>query len=158
MKPIMLLLAIAVCVPAFAERLDDSLSPRQRIDVTPRWQYDGYGNWTEDQTNALVAEVSAMEFRLKTQPFVGKKVQIFLGVPRLIKGLRSPSAMRLEWKTRGKFSPGSLLPGDRALVFQGKITDSVMSDFFDFRIYLDGRYLERGLEFDPVFEIEVLNQ
>ena len=98
-----------------------------------------------------------MEFRLKTQPYVGKKVQIFLGVPRLVKGLRSPSAMRLEWKTRSKFSPGSLLPGDRTLVFQGKITDSVMSDF-DFRIYLDGRYLERGLEFDPVFEIEVLNQ
>ena len=157
MKPILLLLAIAVCAPAFAERLDDSLSPRQRIDVTPRWLYDGYGDWTEDQTNALVADVSAMEFRLKTHAYVGKTVQIFLGVPRLVKGLRSPSAMRVEWKTRGKFSPGSLLPGDRALVFQGKITDSLMADFFDFRIYLDGRYIERGLEFDPVFEIEVLN-
>ena len=72
-----------------------------------------------------------------------------------IKGLRSPAAMRIEWTTRGKLLPGSVLPGDKALVFQGKITEAVMGDFFDFKIFIDGRYLDRGLEFDPVFDIEL---
>lgn len=152
-----MLMASALCVPlaARAERLDDSLSPRQRVEAIPRWVNTGDGNWSDEQINALVAEISAMEFRLKTQPYQGKTARIFLTVPRIVKGLRSPSALRIEWTTRGKLLPGSVLPGDKALVFQGRITDAVMSDFFDFRIFIDGRYLDRGLEFDPVFDIEV---
>lgn len=151
-----LMASMVLCASqVYAERLDDSLSPRQRVEATPRWLNTGDEDWTEEQLNAMVAEIKAMEFRFKTQPYLGRTARIFLTVPRLVKGLRGPTGMRLEWTTRGKFVPGSVLPGDRALVFQGKITEAVMADFFDFKIYIDGRYLDRGLEFDPVFEIEV---
>jgi hypothetical protein len=63
--------------------------------------------------------------------------------------------MRVEWTTRGTFAPGSVVPGDRALVWRGKIAQPVMSDYFDFRILFDARTSERGIEFDPVFEIDV---
>ena len=158
MKSITYFLAASLlfCLPpAHAERLDDSLSPRQRVEATPKWLNTGDNDWTDEQINAMVAEINSMEFRLKTQPYQGKTARVFLTVSRLVKGLRSPVAMRVEWTTRGKFLPGSILPGDKALVFQGKITEAVMSDFFDFKIFIDGRYLDRGLEFDPVFEIEV---
>ena len=137
-------------------KLDDSLSPRQRIDVVTHWLYDGVGDWNADQINALVADVHAMEFRLRTAAFVGRNAEIYLSVPLQVPGLRSPTAMRIEWTTRGVFSPGAVVPGNRALVYRGKITAAVMSDFFDFRIYLDARKWERSIEFDPVFEIDVL--
>jgi len=137
-------------------KLDDSLSPRQRIDVVTHWLYDGVGDWNADQINALVADVHAMEFRLRTAAFVGRNAEIYLSVPLQVPGLRSPTAMRVEWTTRGVFSPGAVVPGNRALVYRGKITAAVMSDFFDFRIYLDARKWERSIEFDPVFEIDVL--
>ena len=139
-------------------KLDDSLSPRQRIDVVTHWLYDGVGDWNADQINALVADVHAMEFRLRTAAFVGRNAEIYLSVPLQVPGLRSPTAMRVEWTTRGVFSPGAVVPGNRALVYRGKITAAVMSDFFDFRIYLDARNRERSIEFDPVFEIDVLAQ
>jgi hypothetical protein len=137
-------------------KLDDSLSPRQRVDVVTRWLYDGTGNWNADQINALVADVHAMEFRLRTSPYVGRNAEIYLTVPLQVSGLKTPTAMRVEWTTRGVFSPGAVVPGNRALVYRGKITAAVMSDFFDFRIYLDARNRERSIEFQPVFEIDVL--
>ena len=156
-RALLLALAIAWCATAAAAtRLDDSLSPRQRVETTSHWLYDGVGDWNEEQINALVADVRAMEFRLNTAPYLGKTAEIYLTVPRHVIGLKVPTAMRVEWKTRGTFTPGSLVPGDRALVYRGKITESVMSDYFDFRIFLDARTSEGGIEFDPVFEIEIV--
>jgi hypothetical protein len=156
---LLLLAGLAVCGACIAStKLDDSLSPRQRVDAVTRWQYDGVGDWNEDQINALVAEVHAMQFRLRTDAYVGKNAEIYLSVPLHVTGLRSPTAMRIEWTTRGVFTPGNVLPGNRTLVYRGKITAPVMSDYFDFRIFLDARTSERGIEFDPVFEIDVLSQ
>jgi len=135
-------------------KLDDSLSPRQRVETTARWRYDGTGDWNEDQINALVAQVSAMQFRLRTAPYVGKNAEIYLSIPQNVVGLKVPNAMRVEWTTHGTFAPGSVIPGNRALVWRGKITQPVMSDYFDFSIYFDARNWERGIEFDPVFEID----
>ena len=147
---------LALCgVAAASARLDDSLSPRQRIEATARWLYDGAGDWNEDQINALVAVVPAMEFRLRTAPYVGRNAEIYLAIPQHVRGLKVPTAMRVEWTTRGNFGPGSVVPGSRALVWRGKITAPVMSDFFDFRILFDARTSERGIEFDPVFEIDI---
>jgi hypothetical protein len=148
--------SLAACGALASTRLDDSLSPRQRVDTTPRWLYDGVGDWNEDQLNALVAEVRAMEFRLRTAAYMGKNAEIYLSIPQHVSGLKTPTAMRVEWTTRGLFSPGSAMPGNRALVYRGKITQAVMTDFFDFRIFLDARTSERGIEFDPIFEIDLV--
>ena len=156
-RTVLLAAGLFACALAQAGvRLDDSLSPRQRVEATTRFLYEGVGNWNADQVSALVAQVRGMEFRLRTAPYVGKSAEIYLTVADHVSGLKSPTAMRLEWTTRGRFAPGSLVPGTRALVYRGKITDAVMSDFFDFTIYLDARDWERGLEFDPVFEIDVV--
>jgi hypothetical protein len=146
-------LSLALCAQA-ATRLDDSLSPRQRVEASPQWLYRGAGDWNEDQLNAMVARVSSMQFRLRTAPYVGKEAEIYLSIPRQVKGLKVPTSMRVEWTTRGDFTPGAVIPGDRTLVWRGKITEPVMSDYFDFTIYFDARNWERGIEFDPVFEID----
>lgn len=136
-------------------RLDDSLSPRQRVEIVPRWVTES-GRLSDEQLNALVAEVRQFEVRLNTAPYVGKQAEIYLRLPVAIIGLQSPAGLRLEWRTRGFFAPGSVRPGDRLLLFRGRISQPVMGDTFDFVLQFDGRYIQRGLQFDPIYEIEIL--
>lgn len=139
-----------------ATRLDDSLSPRQRIDVVARWE-DRFGEGSTDtQRLAMVAEASNFEIRLNTAAWVGKQAQIYVSFPQEIVGLRLSDAMRIEWRTRGRFTSGATSPGQRALVFRGRIDSAVSGDFFDFTYRIDGRYFDRRIQFQPVFEIELL--
>jgi hypothetical protein len=159
--PLSLAFALAISTGAAAAdavRLDDSLSPQQRVQSTTRWAYDSSAPLDSERINALVSEVRGMEFRLKTAPYVGKQARIYLKLPLVVRGLRTPGAMRLDWTTRGKLAPGSVIPGDRALVFQGKIQEPLLTEFFDFRIRLDARQVQRGLEFEPIFEIELADR
>jgi len=149
------LLLAAGSAAAAPVRLDDTASPRQRVEATVRWEHDSIGELDEEKIYSLIAEVRGMEFRLNTAAYVGQEAQIFLTVPRFIRGLRTPDAMRVTWTTGGRLVAGSLRPGDRALVFQGKISTPLITELFDFRIHIDGRQLDRGLEFEPIFEIEL---
>jgi hypothetical protein len=147
-------LAFAVTTGAFAVRLDDSASPRRRFDLTPRWEYDGESANSPDRMNALVADVPKVEVRLNTVAWVGKRGRIYLVLPPVVMGLRTPHGMRVEWRTHGTFQDGSALPGDRALLYDGPITSPLTQETFDFVIHLDARYMGGGLRFDPEFEFE----
>jgi hypothetical protein len=139
-------------------RLDDSLSPQQRVRASTRWAYDSSGPLDNEKINLLISEVRGMEFRLKTAAYVGRQAKIYLKLPLVVRGLRSPAAMKVEWSGRGRFASGSVIPGDRTLVFQGTIRDPVFSEFLDFTIRLDARQIQRGLEFEPIFEIELADR
>jgi hypothetical protein len=150
-----LLATLALPAPA-ATRLDDSASPRARIDITPRWQFDDGELAGTSRLHAMVAEAKGVEIRLNTSAYVGKRGRIYLVLPEFISGLRSPDAMRVEWRSRGLFQPGTLLPGARALLYDGPISKPQTGDTLDFTIQFDSRYMAGGLRFDPVFEIDVL--
>ena len=149
------LASAALVVHGAPIRLDDSQSPRQRIETQARWSNVGDSDFSEDEFNEQVAEIVGFESRLRTAPYVGRNASIYLALPRISKGLRLATAMRLEWTSRGRFASGSVRPGDRALVFRGKIDAPTFVETIDLRILIDGRYLEHGLEFEPIFEIEL---
>jgi hypothetical protein len=148
-----LLLAGLASIATAATRLDDSASPRARVDVTSRWLHTREGLDTVE-LNAMVAEVRNLEVRLNTAAFVGKRGRIYLTVPAFVTGLQSASGMRVEWQTRGTLMAGTALPGTRSVVYDGPITKAILADFMDFSLFLDARYLQGGLRFEPVFEIE----
>lgn len=152
---LLLVVLLAATATAFAARLDDSASPRQRFDLTPRWLHDGDAAGSSDRLNAMVAEVTNVEVRLNTAPHVGTRARIYLVLPPIVTGMRSASGMRVEWRTRGHFLAGSALPGDRTLLYDGPISRPLESEIFDFVIYLDARHMGGGLRFDPTFEIDV---
>jgi hypothetical protein len=158
MKPAHFLVALAVIVaPALAAtRLDDSASPRARIDITPRWQYEDGELAGKHSLYAMLAEAKNVEIRLNTSAYVGKRGRIYLVIPEFISGLRSPDAMRVEWRARGVFQSGTVLPGARALLYDGPISKPLTGDTLDFTIQFDSRFMAGGLRFDPVFEIDVL--
>jgi hypothetical protein len=157
MRSVFLLALVLATQPALAapKRLDDRGSPRSIVNVEPRWLHTSDG-LTQEQLNAMVATVPNLEFRLDTSAFVGKRARIYLVVPEFVAGLRAPNGMRLEWTSRGSFLAGSALPGQRTLVYDGVVQRPVLHETLDLSVFLDARYLDRGLRFDPTFEIDVV--
>jgi hypothetical protein len=133
-------------------RLDDSPSPRQRLELTAQWEAGAEG--AEGELLSVVAEARDVDLRFNTAPWRGREVEIYIGFPQSIPGLTASTSMRIEWRTRGRFVSGSAIPGQRVLVYRGPITDAVSGDVFDFLYRIDGRHFERSLQVRPVFEIE----
>jgi hypothetical protein len=149
------LMTLTLALPALAARLDDSLSPRQEIDVMIDWQYHGnLENLDEQQLNALSSTARNVEVRLNTTQYIGRQARIYLSLPLVIRGLDDPAALRLSWTTHGVFSDGTAIPGSRALLFDGVIDSEVMVDILDFTIDVDGRSFNEPINFEPVYEIE----
>lgn len=145
----------ALCAPA-ATRLDDSQSPRQHVEMTTQWERRSGDASSTDDRMAVVVEARDVDIRLNTAPWNGRNAEIYVTFPQAITGLRLPNAMRIEWRTRGRFISGVTIPGQRALVYRGPITAAISGDIFDFLYRIDGRHFDRRLQFQPVFEIEPL--
>lgn len=140
---------------AGGERLDDSASPRQRVEATVEWLAEGHpDDLSDDEFHTVVGRVSAVEVRLDTARFAGREAQIFLRVPVQVRGLRSPNGLRVEWRTQGVFADGSVVPGGRTKIFEGVVPGAVMADIFDFVLYVDSRELFPPLAFEPIYEID----
>ena len=145
----------AICPVVAAASLDDTASPRQRIEVKPRWQYQGEDALSPERIGRMVVDVPNLEIRLNTAEFRGKSARIFLTLPPLVPGVTSAEGLRAEWRARGAMQAGSIVPGGRTLVFDGLIERAQTVEFFDFTIYLDTRFTQRGIRFEPKFEIEI---
>jgi hypothetical protein len=157
MKPLICAaLALSIFVPAtaLAAPLDDSASPRQRIEAKPRWQYDGEDALSPERIGRMVVDVPNVEFRLNTASWQGKAARIYLTLPPLVPGVKSPEGMRVEWRARQFMQSGTVVPGGRVLVFDGTVERAQTVEFFDFTIQLDTRFTHRGIRFEPKFEIE----
>jgi hypothetical protein len=142
-------------MPAAAAKLDDSLSPRQEVDVIIDWRYrNNLENLDDEQLNALYSTVANVEVRLNTAQYMDRQARIYLSLPVVIRGLDDPAGLRLSWTTHGIFSDGTVTPGTRALLFDGVITRQVMIDIFDFTIDIDGRSFNEPINFEPEYEIE----
>jgi hypothetical protein len=150
-------LALLAAFPVGAARLDDSLSPRQNVDVIVDWRYsNNLENLDEEKFNALHSVVRNFEVRLNTAQYTGKQARVYLGLPVVVRGLDTPSGMRLSWTTRGVFSDGTVTPGTRSLLYDGVISSAVLIDILDFTIEIDGRYFINPITFEPEYEIETV--
>ncbi|ARU05269.1 hypothetical protein CCO03_11785 [Comamonas serinivorans] len=141
---------LALCAQAHgqAQRLDDSASPRQHIDLT----------WQSSATGQLTA-VSQTEYRLATLVHVGRSARIYLVMPALIPGVLHPGALRLQWQGQ-VLAPGRAQPGDRVLVWSGPVKNPYLTDTLSVRIDVDPNGVRlapnQAFRFEPYFEIEVL--
>jgi len=155
---LVLLLGLCLQGNALAEILDDSLSPRQQLDLDLVWKYQGNtGGLSDAEYNTVTAQARNVDTRLDTSPYTGSRARIFLGLPIVIRGLANPSSLVLSWTTGGLFSAGRVTPGNRQLIFEGSITGPVMRDTFNFTFELDARHLQQTLHLEPVYEIEIIS-
>ena len=152
----LLLAAVLAHLPVHAEPLDDSLSPQQQFDIDLVWkQHNNTENLDERELNALIARAHHVEVRLNTAPYVGQRGRIFIALPLNIRGTGDASALRMSWTTNGLFASGSLTAGNRVKLFEGEITDPVMTDIFEITFEIDARQVYNNLRFEPVYDIEI---
>jgi hypothetical protein len=157
-RGILLLLCSLLSAAVPAERLDDSLSPRQQINLQLDWKTGSIDpdKLDKKEIHRVIAHASNVDTRLDTSKYLGMEVRIYLALPILVRGLSNPQSMNFSWTTNGLFLDGQLTPGNRQLIFEGIITSPVMIDNFHFTFELDARYLTQTLRLEPVYEIETL--
>lgn len=154
-----LLLAAGAC-GAQPQRLDDSASPRGRVAAVTA--LDERGRPLENAPDAERAQIrfGRIDYRLATAAWVGRPARISYVVPAFIPGLRSPSALRVEWRGLPPLASGSARPGDRVTVWTGTVTEAFTSVALDLTAHLELAHLDlRAREpfgFECHFEIEAL--
>ena len=153
---LLLLTTLMACNPVHAERLDDSLSTRQQFDVDLVWkERHNTENLDTRELNALIAQARDVEIRLNTAPYIGQRGRIYITLPLNIRGTADSSALRMSWTTNGLFSNGSLTAGNRVRLFEGEITERVMTDVFDITFEIDARQVYNNLRFEPIYDMEL---
>jgi hypothetical protein len=155
---LLVLLAYLQAVPLQAERLSDSLSPQQQINIEFDWKHHNAGDeLDEKQFNTVIAHARNVDIRLDTSDFVAMQARIFLELPIQVRGLNSPQRLAVSWTTNGLFQNGEVTPGIRRLIFEGRITEPVMRDIFNFTFEVDARFLTELMRLEPVYEIEIIS-
>lgn len=140
-----------------AEVLDDSQSPRKQFDFRFEWANKGdLSALSKDEFFLLYAHIPDVEVRLNTSNYIGKKARIYLALPSQIDGFNGSQGFSLTWKTTGIFASGQTSPGNRALIFEGLIGASLLTEIFTFTLKLDANRLTGKLRYAPIYEIELL--
>jgi hypothetical protein len=152
------LLASLQAIPLQAARLSDSLSPQQQINIEFDWKNPNAGAELNTQEfNAVIARARNVDTRLDTSAFVDVQARIFLELPIQVRGLNNPQRLTVSWTTNGLFQDGEVTPGNRRLIFEGRITEPVMRDIFNFTFEVDARFMTELLRLEPVYEIEIIS-
>ena len=76
-----LILLLGFCLQgnARAEVLDDSLSPRQQLDLDLVWKYQGNtAGLSETEYNTVMAQARNVDTRLDTSSYTDSRARIFL--------------------------------------------------------------------------------
>ena len=155
---LLLLLVCLQALPSQAQRLSDALSPQQQINIKFDWKHQTAGDELDPKEfNAVVAHARNVDTRLDTSDFVDTRARIFLGLPVQVRGLNNPQRLSVSWTTNGLFQNGEVTPGNRRLIFEGRITEPVMRDIFNFTFEMDARFLTEMLRLEPIYEIDIIS-
>jgi len=139
-----------------AEVLNDSQSPRKQFNIKLEWANKGdLSALNKDDFFLLKAHIPDVEVRLNTSNYLGKKARIYLALPSQVDGFNGSQGFSLAWKTTGIFASGMTSPGNRSLIFQGRIESPLLTEFITFTLKLDANRLTGKLRYAPIYEIEL---
>jgi len=126
-------------------RVDDSASVVLDPYLEMQWQPVG-----RSAPSNIVSASTRVSVRLNLAPWVGKAGRIYMTLPRT-----SGPTIRASWTTGGGLLPGTLISGDRTLVYAGPINAERMTDLIDITLEADGTRLDEPEALSFGFEIEV---
>lgn len=110
-----------------------------------QWQPPG-----QSGASSLVSASTRVSVQLNLGAWVGRSGRIYMTLPR------TPGpTVRATWRTGGTLLPGSLMSGDRALVYAGPVTAPVIRDLIDINLQADGARLAQPEALAFGFEIEL---
>lgn len=92
---------------------------------------------------------TAVAVRLNLTPWVDRDASLYLVFPQ-----QDSAATRVRWTTQGRLLPGEISPGDRVLVYRGRVTSPVLEETLTLHIEADGNRLARVQRLNFHFEID----
>lgn len=127
-------------------RVDDSATIVTDSQVKMRWRSAG-----ANRVNGNIVDGSTfVNIRLNTSPWLNKTGQIYMVLPAQPIG-----QVVVDWKTQGKLLPGTLVSGNRTLVYAGAIQNNIIEDTFYIQVHSDGTRLNDMQRLEFYFEIDI---
>ena len=126
-------------------RVDDSGTVVVDPVLEMQWQEPG-----RTGTTSLVSAATRVSVQLNLAAWVGRSGRIYMTLPRT-----AGPTVRATWRTGGTLLPGTLVSGDRSLVYAGAINSSLLRDLIDIELEADGARLARPEALAFGFEIEI---
>ena len=130
---------------AATHRVDDSGTLPNESTALLRWRQTAPSRTRDD----MLEGATAVAVRLNLAPWVERDASLFLVFPQ-----QDSAATRVRWTTQGRLLPGEIAPGDRVLVYRGRITSPVLEETLTLRIEADGNRLSRVQHLNFHFEID----
>ncbi len=126
-------------------RVDDSGTVVVDPIVEMQWQPPG-----RTGTTSLVSASTRVSVQLNLGAWVGNSGRIYMTLPR-----SAGPTVRATWRTGGTLLPGSLVSGDRTLVYAGPVSTPLLRDLIDIELEADGARLAQPEALAFGFEIEI---
>jgi len=126
-------------------RVDDSGTLPNESTALLSWRQTAPSRTRDD----MLEGATAVAVRLNLAPWVERDASLYLVFPQ-----QDSAATRVRWTTQGRLLPGEISPGDRVLVYRGRITSPVLEETLTLRIEADGNRLSRVQHLNFHFEID----
>lgn len=127
-------------------RVDETGTFPQESSATMRWRQiapsRGGDNTIEGSTTVNI--------RLNLAPWLNRNGRLFLVLPE-----QPVTQVRASWTTQGRLLPGKLISGQRALIYSGPITLSVLEETLVLKLETDGARMTSAQRLQFHFEIDV---
>jgi len=148
MKRLALLLLAAAPLAAAAAtfRVDDSATLPSEANTPMQWRSLAPNRVAGNAVDGT----SVFTVRLNTAPWLNKSGRIYMALAEQPIG-----TVTAEWSTQWRLLPGSLVSGNRTLVYSGPIRTPLLEDTIALRISADGRRLVSPQRLQFYFEIDV---
>ena len=151
-RPHLLRAATAASVVAFVSWAAPSLAAPVKLDDTGTYLSPPNlrMTWRDSAVGSRQMEAQArLVVRLDTRAHAGRQARIYLVMPQDIGG-----SLAMHWQGRGLLMPGRISPGERALVFQGRVPGSVIEDQWSLMLVADGAWMSESRRLECSFDIE----
>lgn len=126
-------------------RVDDSGTVVLDPFLEMEWQPAGPGS-----ASNIVSASTRVSIQLNLAAWVGQAGRIYMTLPR-----SSGPTVRASWRTGGGLLAGSLISGERTLVYSGPIGSPILRDIIDLRLEVDSARLAGPESLSFGFEIEL---
>ena len=100
--------------------------------------------------SSIVSAETRVSVQLNLANWIGRSGRIYMVLPRT-----SGPSVRATWTTGGGLLPGTLISGDRTLVYAGPISAPIMRDQIDIKLEADGSRLGSPEALGFGFEIDL---
>jgi hypothetical protein len=132
--------------PAKTTRIDDSGTQALEPSVSMRWKSTAPSRSGADN---LMIGTTTIRVRINVTPWLRHSGRIYLDLPA-----QQPGPITASWITQGRFLPGQVRSGNRALVYAGPIASPFMEDVLKFQFSVDGTLVRHPFPVTFHFEMD----